>query len=72
MSSGLCISTDLQGRPCTSKQGAKNVPYCDVCMKKGDPSMAVVPHPRFGKMLIAKRDLPVKVACVVRRLNSWG
>jgi len=27
-------------------------------MKNGDPSLEIVPHPRFGKMLIAKRDLP--------------
>lgn len=56
--SGWCIATHLNGKPCMEKQGEKWVPYCKKCMKDGDPSMSVEDHPKFGKMLVAKRDLP--------------
>eukprot|EP00391_Amoebophrya_sp_Ameob2_P005273 CAMPEP_0178992092 /NCGR_PEP_ID=MMETSP0795-20121207/5908_1 /TAXON_ID=88552 /ORGANISM="Amoebophrya sp., Strain Ameob2" /LENGTH=286 /DNA_ID=CAMNT_0020683907 /DNA_START=272 /DNA_END=1132 /DNA_ORIENTATION=- len=53
-----CIATQLDGSPCGEPWAQEFVPYCAQCMKEGDPSLAVVPHPRFGKCLIAKRDLP--------------
>ena len=53
-----CIATTLTGQPCKGACEHPYVPLCDACMKNGDPSIAVVPHHRFGKMLVAKRDLP--------------
>lgn len=50
MSSPLCMATMLDGKPCMKPKAYKNVPYCDECFKKGDPSIAVVPHPRFGEV----------------------
>jgi len=56
--SGLCIATHLNGAPCMKKVVHKCVPYCKDCMKKGDPSLKVIQHPKFGKTLICARDLP--------------
>ncbi len=49
MASPLCMATFLDGKPCMKAKAHKNVPYCDSCFKTGDPSLAVVPHPRFGE-----------------------
>lgn len=65
--SGLCMSTQLSGARCMSKQGKRFVPYCVSCMKTGDPSLGVVNHPRFGKTLICLRALPLGY-----RLGLWG
>lgn len=60
MSSPACIATHTNGTRCMAPKASPNVPYCATCMKKGDPSLGVVKHPRFGKMLVANRDLPDK------------
>ena len=49
MNSDLCMATMLNGSPCMEKKAAKNVPYCAKCWDSGDPSLAVVKHPRFGE-----------------------
>ena len=36
----------------------KGVPYCLECLQNGDPSLKVADHPKFGKILVAARDLP--------------
>jgi len=55
----LCIATSAKdGRPCPSSRATPNVPYCQACMRRGDASLKVVKHPRFGYILIAARDLP--------------
>jgi len=63
--SGCCISTSLKGEPClqalpVDAQGdlCDMIPYCAACRKNGDPSLLVADHPKFGKILVAKRDLP--------------
>jgi hypothetical protein len=43
------------------------VPYCAECRKKGDPSLLVTDHPKFGKILVARRDLPKGY-----RMAWWG
>lgn len=58
MFSGYCIATKLNGDCCPMKTAHKYVPYCKDCMRTGDPSLAVLPHPRFGKFLAARRNLP--------------
>ena len=59
LKSGYCIATSLDGKPCGKVNAFKYVPYCKQCVEKGDPSLDVVPHPMFGKMLVSKRKLPV-------------
>lgn len=59
LGSQRCISTSLDGKPCGRPTGDKYVPYCKVCMKKGDPSLKVIKHDRFGKALVSNRKLPV-------------
>merc|ERR1719230_107930 len=49
------------------KCGATGVPYCEPCMKSGDPSLKVGNHPMAGKILVAARDLPKGY-----RLALWG
>jgi hypothetical protein len=57
--SGRCISTLLNGCPCQGELPiTDSVPYCPSCRKTGDPSLGVVDHPKFGKILIARRELP--------------
>jgi len=57
--SGRCISTQLNGKPCQGElPKADGVPYCASCRKTGDPSLRVCDHPKFGKILIAVRKLP--------------
>jgi len=53
-----CVATTLQGRPCARFRISRGVPYCSHCASKGDPSLRVKDHPKFGKILIAARDLP--------------
>lgn len=71
--SGGCISTSLNGKPCPhplptdSKGRSDKVPYCVACRKNGDPSLLVTDHPKFGKILVAKRDLPKGY-----RVAWWG
>jgi len=73
--SGRCISTSLKGEPCHGLLPVKNqkgdlcdmVPYCTTCRKQGDPSLRVTDHPKFGKILVAKRDLPKGY-----RMAWWG
>merc|ERR1740139_449570 len=52
-----CIATTLQGKPCPARRTESHIPYCKSCMATGDPSLKVVPHPKFGKCLIARRKL---------------
>merc|ERR1719330_612109 len=66
-SSGLCMATELTGKPCGSAVGAEGVPYCKKCMRFGDPSLKVVEHPLAGKILIAARKLPKSY-----RIALWG
>eukprot|EP00435_Cladocopium_sp_Y103_P076104 s94_g77.t1 len=56
--SGGCIATSRSGRACPHPRATKLMPYCKGCMKKGDPSLKAVKHPRFGKILVATRNLP--------------
>lgn len=71
--SGCCISTSLKGEPCRGplpfhKGDLKDmVPYCEKCRKNGDPSLLVTDHPKFGKILVSRRDLPKGY-----RLAWWG
>lgn len=73
--SGCCISTSLKGVPCEGDLPEKNakgdlcdlVPYCTQCRKNGDPSLLVTDHPKFGKILVANRDLPKGY-----RMAWWG
>lgn len=58
VTTGYCMATKLNGNACTDKCVAKYLPLCSSCMKKGDPSLAVIKHPRFGKTLICRRALP--------------
>jgi len=58
MKSGLCIATHLTGAPCMSSSADKFVPYCQEHKKKGDPSLKVIKHPKFGRTLICARELP--------------
>ncbi|CAD7928277.1 unnamed protein product [Amoebophrya sp. A25] len=67
LASGLCIATFLDGKKCNEEWAEPFVPYCKKCMKNGDPSVKVMPHPRFGKMLVAGRDLPRGY-----RMALWG
>jgi len=53
-----CISTCLDGTPCPLGRASRSVPYCTRCMESGDPSLKVVQHPKYGKILVAMRDLP--------------
>jgi len=53
-----CISTRLDGSPCPYPRDVPHLPHCKRCMRKGDPSLKIVKHPKFGKCLIAARDLP--------------
>merc|ERR1740117_1501753 len=53
-----CIATKLTGQPCKNQRKTKEVPYCSRCMVTGDPSLKVCSHPKFGKILIARRDIP--------------
>ncbi|CAE7483363.1 unnamed protein product [Symbiodinium necroappetens] len=53
-----CIATYRTGKPCSIPRVSKLMPYCGKCMRTGDPSLKAVKHPRFGKILIAKRNLP--------------
>jgi hypothetical protein len=53
-----CLSTSKAGHPCRHPRVSKLIPYCKQCMKCGDPSLKAVQHPRFGKILIAIRNLP--------------
>lgn len=62
-----CIGTTLKGGRCEEQVNHPYVPFCDRCMKNGDPSISIVPHPRFGKCLIANRDLPKGY-----RMALWG
>ena len=57
---GGCIATQLDGSCCSCLSLPYScVPYCEEHLKKnGDPSLSVEQHPRFGFMLVAKRDLP--------------
>ncbi len=64
MNSALCVATYTNGKPCMKPKAHLNVPYCESCMKTGDPSLGVVKHPRFGKMLVARRDLPAKYSII--------
>jgi len=72
-SSGRCISTSLTGKPCLQplpldKKGLSDfVPYCAACRKSGDPSLLVTDHPKFGKILVARRALPKGY-----RMAWWG
>lgn len=67
-SSGLCISTLLSGEPCPGKIAENDfVPYCASCRKTSDPSVKVTDHPKFGKILVAARDLPAGY-----RMAWWG
>lgn len=67
-----CIATSLNGKPCPGKRKDEHMPYCPRCMKTGDPSLAVVKHPKFGKCLIARRNLKKGYTAVWwgRRMNS--
>jgi len=72
--SGCCISTSLKGEPClqalpVDAQGdlCDMIPYCATCRKNGDPSLLVADHPKFGKILVAERDLPKGY-----RMAWWG
>eukprot|EP00927_Polykrikos_kofoidii_P057831 TRINITY_DN52034_c0_g1_i1.p1 TRINITY_DN52034_c0_g1~~TRINITY_DN52034_c0_g1_i1.p1 ORF type:complete len:264 (-),score=32.14 TRINITY_DN52034_c0_g1_i1:293-1036(-) len=52
-----CIGTLLSGQPCPTPRVEEHLPYCESCMRTGDPSLRVVKHPRFGRCLITRRDL---------------
>lgn len=72
--SGCCVSTLLTGEPCPGAlpldmngELVDMVPYCAECRKNGDPSLLVTNHPKFGKILVAKRDLPKGY-----RMAWWG
>eukprot|EP00928_Gymnodinium_smaydae_P020394 TRINITY_DN17881_c0_g1_i1.p1 TRINITY_DN17881_c0_g1~~TRINITY_DN17881_c0_g1_i1.p1 ORF type:complete len:224 (-),score=45.88 TRINITY_DN17881_c0_g1_i1:288-959(-) len=52
-----CIATMLNGKPCPDPRVEKHLPYCKSCMRSGDPSLQVMKHPKFGKCLIARRNL---------------
>jgi len=52
-----CIGTKTDGTPCPNMRGEAHLPYCKRCLASGDPSLKVVKHPKFGKCLIATRDL---------------
>merc|ERR1719375_1676339 len=54
-----CLATSAKdGTPCPYPRIEPGVPYCKKCIKTGDPSLKAVKHPKFGKTLIATRDLP--------------
>lgn len=53
-----CLATLCNGRPCPIPRDSFYLPYCKPCMKKGDPSLKVVQHPKYGKILIAARNIP--------------
>jgi len=53
-----CLSTSLKGTACPRPRFMDGVPYCLECLESGDPSLTVTDHPKFGKILIAARDLP--------------
>lgn len=53
-----CISTSIDGEPCQRPRETRGVPYCMACMTSGDPSLRVVEHPKYGKILVAARPLP--------------
>lgn len=52
-----CLSTTPKG-PCRKPRALATVPYCKACMCSGDPSLKVTQHPKFGKILLAARDIP--------------
>lgn len=52
-----CIGTKTTGAPCPLPRVDPHLPYCKECMRTGDPSLKVVKHPKFGKTLIAARNL---------------
>jgi len=56
--SGLCMGSYLDGTNCMEPNMATYVPYCKKCCDKGDPSIAAIPHPKFGKQLVTRRALP--------------
>jgi len=53
---------DTKGREEESGCGEwQYIPYCKSCLKNGDPSVKVIPHPTLpmiGNILVATRDLP--------------
>lgn len=53
-----CISTSKTGKPCTGLRETRSVPYCKRCMAKGDPSLKVTKHPKYGLILVATRNIP--------------
>ena len=55
---GGCISTLMSGAPCKGPRVVEQIPYCTKCMHSGDPSLRVTKHPKFGKILVARRQLP--------------
>ncbi|CAE8603479.1 unnamed protein product, partial [Polarella glacialis] len=52
------LSTLKSGKACPCDRVNPLIPYCKKCCKSGDPSLKVCTHPKFGKILIALRDLP--------------
>jgi len=58
ISTGLCLATFLDGKPCPGVRANPYVPYCQKHIDQGDPSLKVVKHPKYGKMLVAARNLP--------------
>lgn len=52
-----CLSTNLNGKACPNMRVSRGVPYCSKCVKTGDPSLKVCEHPKFGKILVANREL---------------
>eukprot|EP00928_Gymnodinium_smaydae_P033260 TRINITY_DN23868_c0_g1_i1.p1 TRINITY_DN23868_c0_g1~~TRINITY_DN23868_c0_g1_i1.p1 ORF type:complete len:230 (-),score=42.98 TRINITY_DN23868_c0_g1_i1:249-884(-) len=64
---GGCIATSLRGRPCADPRVLPGIPYCGRCMRSGDPSLKVASHPKFGKILVARRRLPKSY-----KMAWWG
>lgn len=60
MGSDYCIATFLTGESCNATRICAQVPYCKKHMDNGDPSLKVVKHPKYGKTLVAARDLPAR------------
>eukprot|EP00747_Dinoflagellata_sp_TGD_P161916 gnl/TRDRNA2_/TRDRNA2_178946_c0_seq1.p1 gnl/TRDRNA2_/TRDRNA2_178946_c0~~gnl/TRDRNA2_/TRDRNA2_178946_c0_seq1.p1 ORF type:complete len:258 (+),score=43.07 gnl/TRDRNA2_/TRDRNA2_178946_c0_seq1:102-776(+) len=52
-----CIATP-KGVPCPHPRDSYYIPLCKHCLKTGDPSLKPVDHPKYGKILIATRNLP--------------
>lgn len=55
-----CIATlpNNNTAPCPFSRVEAHIPYCKNCMAKGDPSLNVVKHPKFGSCLVTTRKLP--------------